>query len=382
MKIDDLLDFELLVHHQIHGLVGKQDHPVLPLRIYNYTNAAQFEPHWGDGTIDYCRGLIVHRDTTDVIARPFKKFHNLNTTSIPETMEENLPFVEPSITKKIDGSLGIYYTYDGFEGIATRGSFTSPQAQWATAWYNKKKAFAVQEGVKIKWLEGYTPLFEIVYAENRIVVNYDFEELVLLALVHNESGVELPWSRLKNLARSESFRLTERVEGIAVHDLKNDNIENEEGYVISYPQIGKDPLKVKVKMADYVRLHRVVTGMNPRSVWEMLKAGKDMREFESGYPAPFIDWLTKWRVNLETAYTRLWTNAVNSYKNKTTLFPIEGISLSERKRLRAEFARYVMIQPKELHNLLFMIYDGKIINDAVWDSIEPRGDATFRTEGE
>ena len=139
MKLNELLDVKLLDQHRMNRLVGCQIHPVLPLRIYNYTSAAQFDPHWGDGTIDYCRGLIVDNEDS-IVARPFKKFHNLNTESIPETMETNLPVLEPTITKKLDGSLGIYYAYDGFEGIATRGSFTSDQAKWATTWYNKHKA--------------------------------------------------------------------------------------------------------------------------------------------------------------------------------------------------------------------------------------------------
>ena len=33
-------------------------------------------------------------------------------------------------------------------------------------------------------------------------------------------------------------------------------------------------VKVKVKMADYLRLHKIITGMNARSVWELLSSGK------------------------------------------------------------------------------------------------------------
>ena len=139
MKLNQLLDIELLNKHRAAGFVGVQFHPTLPLRIYNYTHLAQYDGKaWGDGTIDYCRGLIVDNED-EIIARPFKKFHNLNTANIPETCEENLPAQEPIVSAKLYGSLGIYYWYDGQEGIATRGSFTSPQAVWATNWYKERQ---------------------------------------------------------------------------------------------------------------------------------------------------------------------------------------------------------------------------------------------------
>ena len=100
MKLNQLLDMELLNKHRAAGFVGVQFHPTLPLRIYNYTHLAQYDGKaWGDGTIDYCRGLIVDNED-EIIARPFKKFHNLNTASIPETCEENLPTDHPHIIEK------------------------------------------------------------------------------------------------------------------------------------------------------------------------------------------------------------------------------------------------------------------------------------------
>lgn len=55
MKLKHLLDRDLLVKHMEEGFVSRQEHPFLPLAIYNYTHKAQYEPRWGDGTIDQCR---------------------------------------------------------------------------------------------------------------------------------------------------------------------------------------------------------------------------------------------------------------------------------------------------------------------------------------
>lgn len=71
VRLYDLVDPYVLNDHLDKGLVNTQKHPTLPLLIYNYTQKAQFEPHWGDETIDYCRGLIVD-DNDLVIARPLR----------------------------------------------------------------------------------------------------------------------------------------------------------------------------------------------------------------------------------------------------------------------------------------------------------------------
>ena len=78
-----------------------------------------------------------------------------------------------AITAKLDGSLGIAYTHpEGEVRLATRGSMTSHQATEATRiWQEKYRRVAIPEGT--------TPLFEIIYPDNRVVLNYgDMRDLV------------------------------------------------------------------------------------------------------------------------------------------------------------------------------------------------------------
>lgn len=375
MRLYDLVDPYKLEEHINERRVGVQQHPTLPLLIYNYTHLAQFDPHWGDGTIDYCRGLIVAngggRDY-EIIARPFKKFHNLNTPSVPETLEENLPRVIPTVTRKYDGSLGIYYSFDGNEAIATRGSFTSDQAQWATNFlreYHPRGLFVPS---------GFTPLFEIIFNENRIVVQYDFEDIVLIGAVNNETGEESSPRDLRFMGRVAGVRVVEEVFA-TMDELKTANKNNEEGYVLNYEVPGKSPVKAKVKMADYVRLHRVVTGMNARSVWERLKANDDMKIFETGYPKPFVMWLNLWIIKLRLDFKNIIDDACDLFQKGPTQEPAES-----PRDFRKRCAAYVTSQPRQdLKGLYFMMLDGKSITEATWDLIEPAGnDKTFREEGE
>src|SRR6266852_4602188 len=132
MHISELLDERLLTEHLRNGLVSARRHSRCPLTIYNYTPQCTFANHW-DSITEQCRGLIVD-DAGRVIAKPFRKFFNLNTSFRPETHEANLPPEPPEVTDKLDGSLGILWQYDGEVGIATRGAFESEQAVWATRW--------------------------------------------------------------------------------------------------------------------------------------------------------------------------------------------------------------------------------------------------------
>ena len=155
------------------GLVVKQDHPTLPISIYNYSRTCQYERLWDEITMD-CRGLVLDSDG-NVVAKPFRKFFNfgeLTTEQIP-----NEPF---EVFEKMDGSLGILFNYKGEWVLSTKGSFTSEQAI---------KGMEILKKYKYdRLLTGYTYLFEIIYPENRIVCQYDFEDLILLGVIDNRDG--------------------------------------------------------------------------------------------------------------------------------------------------------------------------------------------------
>ena len=75
--------------------------------------------------------------------------------------------------EKVDGSLIILFWHAGEWRTATKGTFGSAQASWAAERLRGCDLSALSRGT--------TYLAEAVYAENRIVVRYDQDELVLLA---------------------------------------------------------------------------------------------------------------------------------------------------------------------------------------------------------
>lgn len=85
------------------------------LLIFNYTEKAQFEGRWNFFE-RVSRGLIVNRNTGEIVARPFDKFHNWlegNRKSEGRIL---------SITEKLDGSLGILYRVKLYKALHQDGA--------------------------------------------------------------------------------------------------------------------------------------------------------------------------------------------------------------------------------------------------------------------
>jgi RNA ligase len=352
MKLKEYLDEQQLCDHINNRVVNVQHHHYAPLTIYNYGQKAQFENIWDDVTCK-CRGLIVNESTGEVVARPFQKFFNLGTAWRPETATENLPAELPEITEKLDGSLGVLYRIGSTPAIATRGSFASDQAAWASTWYTKHCKAA-------RWPDGWTPLFEIVYPDNRIVVKYEWEGLSLLAIVNNETGEEMRYEELQDLAEANGMRLVPLLPK-SITECKEDNRDNFEGYVATWHNHGKPPLKVKIKLIEYCRLHRLLTSISPKAIWEMLKAGQSFDELLIGTPSHYQEWVRYWKCGLEAEYGRIEQKAQAIYES--CRLPKDATDKDSRKAL-AEF--FTLGDRRSVSSVLFKMLDQQPYDEVIW----------------
>ena len=308
MKLTEILNLDNLNKRLADRYILMQKHPSLPLRIFNYSPSAMFDDVW-DHEVCICRGLIVD-DEDNVIARPFYKFFNLNDTRHPETWEANLPKIAPMVTEKMDGSLGICWQYRGESGIATRGSFTSEQAQWATSHLHTKYPHLMK-----MISDDETLLVEIIYPENVIVVNYDFADIVALALVNNLDGSEWPLTYLERRAEHGWPRVVKRFDK-DLATVVSENVKNAEGYVLSWHFKDTHPARVKVKFPDYMRLHKLITGVSPKSLCKMLSEGLDpANDIGTELPQPFIDWVRDWTTKFLREYDRIYKGAHDVYRH-------------------------------------------------------------------
>lgn len=254
--LKDLLDLTELSQMMDEKRIAKQVHPNLPISIYNYTNRAQFIGKWTESE-RICRGLIVEDKSGKVIARGPSKFFNYGQTGAPEVDLESWV----RVSRKEDGSLGIGWTYKGQHGIATRGSFASEQAIYAN-----EKLFTSDDKANIDWASkrGYSRIWEIVYPDNRIVLDYKGrEELIPLGTVSNHSGLityrPLPVIMRDIMHIKDALRLPIPAD--------------EEGYVLDvFNDSSVVTGHVKLKGEEYKILHGLLTNTNARRIWIQLAA--------------------------------------------------------------------------------------------------------------
>lgn len=401
--VNNLLDGNDLIEMIAAGYVRAQRHPTQPLTIYNYTPKTQFEKAWNDIT-KQCRGLIVHDDGT-VVARPFPKFFNWGEVGTYRCRLDDMV----TVTDKADGSLGVLYRDPrGMWSIATRGSFTSPQALEATL---------MLEELYPGWeppahLGLITVLFEIIYPENRIVLDYAGKrelrlidaiwidkgwpigsnpEVVASAL--NWAGPVVPWLGTDTLERALADLNTQRpnAEGVVIRFLNTDD-------------------RYKIKQADYVALHRVMTGTSARTVWTYMavnackslikqpkhwgsKLGIDPKRAEEilavgnnwldrmlgNVPDEFYNWVNQVMIRTQDEVTKTELTLANLVFEAKRTVSAEKV---EAGQIRQRMYHTLRALSPDHHGAAMALWDGKEVATYCWKSAYPGVENPFMTQSE
>ncbi|MFF5261338.1 RNA ligase [Actinomadura viridis] len=344
--ISDLFDLTALNTAIAEGHVREQHHPTLPLRILNYTERCQYERAWTNVTLN-CRGLITHHDG-HIIARPWRKFFNYGELACG-TLDLD---AKAETVDKIDGSLGTLYPHGDGWAIATRGSFTSTQAEHATRILRDRYAsFRPPDGV--------TVLIEIVYPANRIVCDYgDTDDLILLGAVHTATGTPLGPDHVPNWPgpRAETFPASTLGKALTLPPRPG-----AEGVVVRLIDTGT---MVKIKQEDYVRLHRIVTGLNARAVWEALGDGQTVADICEPLPDEFHAWVRDLNDRLGVELHNRIAAAETEHTRILNQLPAGWT--------RKDYAALAVKSPYKAW--LFLLLDGKDPAPKIWQTLRPSGE--------
>jgi RNA ligase len=361
-NLNDIFEPGLLAVAIGKGLVSLQIHPTLPLSILNYTPECQYSRAWDEVTTQ-CRGLIYNSNTGDVVARPFPKFFNYGEVD----QYDGLPTGDPIVSEKMDGSLGIIYTYEGQTAVATRGSFTSDQAVWATKWLaDNFPDFAQPEGV--------TTLVEIIYPQNRIVVDYKGNEgLVLLGAIDNATGADIPildvaaWAKTKwwygPVANHYEYHSVDDAVALAT----GDEFEDAEGVVLCWPRKDGPSFRLKVKHPRYIELHRIVTNLSTRSVHEALANGT-FDDLIAVTPDEFHPWVRNVADDLTARFTDILWDAKDGLSDARMNARLKS---TDGEYTRKDLAESIKFYAGAYSGLCFALEDGKDISARIWDMIRP-----------
>jgi RNA ligase len=365
-------DLEILNQYVKDGWVERNDHPSLPISIYNYSRKTQYKGKWDDITLK-TRGLVLDNEG-NVVAKAFDKFFNYEELVGNKWVESKIPNEPFEVFEKMDGSLGILFNYNNEWILATKGSFTSDQAIRGMEILKKYRYE--------KLIKGFTYLFEIIYPENRIVCEYDFEDLILLAVVDNKDGYELrihddnihlEGIRFRNLYNNLGFKVVKKYDGVRDYsELKSKILQNAEGFVIKF----ENGVRMKIKGEEYVRLHRILTGFSTYDIWEHLKDGKDVMELVERVPDEFDKWVKSQVSTLSYGHF-----SVSEYCGKAhDYFRYGKYSDVDPEPSKKEFAEHLkkVVDPN-LHAIMFAMWDGKRdkADELIWKLIKPKYSKPF-----
>jgi RNA ligase len=353
LKAKKMINKDLLRKLLADEYVMVQKHPDAELYIYNYTRKAQFENFWNEITL-LTRGLILDADM-NIVARPFLKFFNYE-----QLKPEEIPVLPFDVYEKMDGSLGILYWLSGNPYIASRGSFASDQAKHAN-----EVLYSRYQHTFDKLNKNATYLFEIIYPENRIVVDYKGkDDLVLLAVIDNTSGDDLSLEDI-------GFEIVKRYDGVNdFTKLRDDNDMAREGYIVKF----RNGFRMKMKYAEYCRLHSVVTGVSNVTVWEYLSQNKSFDELLERTPDEFDSFIKRTAEFLNYQYTYIESDHKNFMRDREIISP--------KFKNRKEQAEVILSAKHFNTKILFEMLDGKDYSKTIWSMIRPKWSKPFMNDDE
>lgn len=367
VHIDTIAPIEEFYAAADRGEIYRQKHPTLPYSIFKYSPITQYSKNWNEITLA-SRGLIINDETGEIVARPFSKFFNYSEHATPEELMTG----PVTVAEKLDGSLTISMpTPDGLV-LNTAGGFQSSQGAHATKIYRER-----YEG---KWnpRKNTTYMWEIIYPENRIVVNYgDEDDIYLLGAVNKRTGRSIP---LKELKEWKWKKATEYPEFSSIHEaVAAPNRSNHEGYIIHYTDTDT---RIKVKHDEYLTLHRIATNTSSRTVWDLMRSDNSAENwdtFRQSVPEEYLDFVDskheEIRVEFDKQYKSIEAHANRAKAAMKPDYSQKDLALWVQNNIPKDDIgiTFAMLQSDGLR--------GKRLN-SLWDRVKPPAEKGFWLAGD
>ncbi|TYL12716.1 hypothetical protein MTAT_19580 [Moorella thermoacetica] len=201
-----------------------------------------------------------------------------------------------------------------------------------------------------------TLLVEIIHPVTRVIVNYDFVDLVLIGARERHTGRDLSYDELSQLGSSLGLPVVERVdmELARALELAKTLDAQHEGFVLRWP----NGFRVKVKSTRYLEVFAAVHGWSEQSIARAW-ASNTLDGVITGIPEEFQSEFIKIKNKLDA----LLAAELQRFKAMMDTAP-HGVS-------RKEYALWVRANmPQHLQPLAFDYFDGA--------SIKPKTESYLR----
>ena len=242
------------------------------------------------------RGIIFDSETGDIIRRPFHKFFNVNERE--ETLDRRVDLSRPhAILEKLDGSMIAPFIVNG-------------QMIWGTKMGATDVAKPVEEFVKsnpVYWdfalgclSSGLTPIFEWCSRQQRIVLDYKEDQLILTAIREMESGAY--WTHQEIIEHAEFYNIPVVRAFEPQTDMKAfleyvRDLEDLEGFVVRFD----DGHMLKLKCHWYVQIHKAKEAiLQDRNIVELI-LDEHLDDVKAHLPVEDRDRLTQFESDINKA---------------------------------------------------------------------------------
>lgn len=270
---------------------------------YSQIDSPKFDP-----IVRECRGLCLENGTWKTLARSFPRFFNYAEA---EELHKNFDWNEPFCLEKIDGSLILFYKYEGKVHCNTRGSFAQGNINGSDMTWEKLIWSIVDPKLIEPHLDdNFTFACELVSLYNKVVRHYPVPSLYLLGIFRNEDGHEMPPGFTDTIAEQMTFKRPDRYKirsVLDVHDyIKAQNDATFEGFVLR----DRNGLRIKLKNEDYVRLHHLKGNDNfflPKNLIPLVMNRSDEKEEILGYFPELKPAWNFYEEQLENGYMKLYS---------------------------------------------------------------------------
>ncbi len=292
-----------------------------------------------------CRGILFYPDGR-IMARRLHKFHNVNERE--ETQHHLIDLTQPHvILDKMDGSMITPMCIEGRIRFGTKMGITDVS--------RGAESFASQHSNIMEFCDmmldrGKTPVFEWCSRQQRIVIDYPQDRLVLIAIRDNITGRYDTYAGMQEWARQYGLDLVKTYPGTinSMDHLIEDTrtLQGAEGWILRFD----DGHMLKIKAEEYVRFHKTRDGLTQeKNVVDMLVNEKidDAKSF-------MID---EDRQRVEQFESEFWRGFDNTVRvTQITLDSVRQEMRGDRKRFALEHAP--MLVPA-IRATMFACWDGE-----------------------
>jgi hypothetical protein len=150
--------------------------------------------------------------------------------------------------------------------------------------------------------------------------------------------------------------------------LRSLNEPNREGFIVKF----SNGMRVKIKFADYVRLHSIITNVSTKDIWKYVRDGKDINDLLDKVPDEFDAWVKQQVEKLEDDYNEILIAATNSFITIN-----ENLGQNSSKK---DFALMALKSP--YHAILFKMREKRSFAEIIWKMIEPAWSKPWRVNAD